>query len=164
MRKSPDPAGTLLLSLVVAALYGCASEPVPLVNISGRGEQWVYPFFLQEQPTILAFWNTGEMQCFYDVTPLVALDARPESVGIVSVVTGRNRAEIDKWIRQHGIPYVVLLDENARLAADLNVTYYPTYIFFDTRGREIQRVTEVREVRKWYYPRWVERAANPPRR
>jgi len=36
--------GCLLLAL---SLSGCAATPVPLVNITGSGEQWVWPFFLQ---------------------------------------------------------------------------------------------------------------------
>lgn len=148
--------------LIVAAFWissqGCAGRPVPLVNLTGSGEQWVWPYFLEGKPTVLAFWNTDTMECLRNVPALSALDAREGSVELVTVVTGRDRLEIDTWIRRDRIRYVVLLDQGESLARQLGVEDYPTFIYLDTRGKEVDRVTDIRLVSRWYYPRWLERS------
>ncbi|MGQ9589824.1 MAG: TlpA family protein disulfide reductase [Planctomycetota bacterium] len=150
---------------VAAALLvsGCAAQPVPLVNITGRGEQWVWPFFIDGRPTVIAFWNTDEMQCLRDVPALKAFDARESSVELVTVVTGRDRYEIDQWLRRHRIRYTVLLDLEEKLARQLGVRSYPTFVYFDSNGKEIARVEDIRLVHNWFdNPRWLERAGAPP--
>ena len=42
LRPRSSAACLVLCGLVL----GCASKPVPLVNVTGGGEQWVWPFFL----------------------------------------------------------------------------------------------------------------------
>jgi hypothetical protein len=157
---------SLAASLVVLALVsGCASKPVPLVNVTGGGEQWVWPFFLDGKPTVLAFWNTNEMQCLRDVAALKTLDARTSGVELVTVVTGRDRAEVQKWLGRERIQYVVLLDLDERLAESLHVVDYPTFIYYDTEGKEITRVTDIRLVHNWFdKERWLVRsgAMAPP--
>ena len=149
----------LLLGASMVSAWGCATKPLPLVNITGQGEQWVWPFFMDSKPTVLAFWNTDEMQCLRDVPALTALDSREGSVQLTTIVTGGDRLEIDKWIRREGIRYTVLLDEREDLAGQLAVYYYPTFIYFDTDGKEIARETDIRLVRKWFdFPRWLERS------
>ena len=132
------------LSLV---LCGCGVYPIPLVNITDKGQQWVWPVFAQsEQPTVLAFWNTDEMACLRNVPALQALDARGGTVDLVTVVTGLNR-------------YPVLLDLEERLARRLRVNRYPTFIFLDKKGKEIGREEDIRLVRKWFdSPRWLKKA------
>ncbi len=149
--------------VVWAALFGCAARPVSLVNITRDGDQWVWPFFLEGRPTVLAFWTTDEMQCMRDIPALKALDARESSVELVTVVTGRDRYEIDKWLRGQRIRYNVLLDLDERLARQLGIRDYPTFVYFDANGREIDRVTDIRLVHRWFdSPRWLERAGAPP--
>lgn len=145
------------LSLV---LCGCGVYPIPLVNITDKGQQWVWPVFAQsEQPTVLAFWNTDEMACLRNVPALQALDARGGTVDLVTVVTGLNRLEIDQWIRSKPIRYPVLLDLEERLARRLRVNRYPTFIFLDKKGKEIGREEDIRLVRKWFdSPRWLKKA------
>jgi len=144
-----------------AALSGCAvSRAIPLVNLTDAGHQWVWPFFAQnQQPTVVAFWTTDEMECYRNVPALQALDAREGSVQLVSVVTGRDRLEIDRWIREKAIRYPVLLDLEEHLARALKVRHYPTFIYLDLEGKEVDRVEDIRLVRKWFdSPRWLERS------
>jgi hypothetical protein len=137
---------------VLAALSGCAGSPVSLRTLTGssRGELWVWPQSLDGKPTVLAFWNTDEMQCLRDIQPLKTLDGREGSIELVTVATGRDRAEIDQWIRDARIGYLVLLDLEEDLAGKLGVESYPTYVLLNVDGKEIARETDVRLARNWF--------------
>ena len=66
--------------------------------------------------------------------------------------------EIDQWLRGRRIRYVVLLDLEERLAERLRVDSYPTFVAFDSKGKEASRVRDVRLVHNWFdQPRWLER-------
>lgn len=149
--------GAGLISLV---LCGCGARAIPLVNITDNGHQWVWPFFVQnDQPTVLAFWNTNEMECLRNIPALQALDARAGSVELVTVVTGRDRLEIDQWLRSKRMRYPVLLDLEENLSRRLRVRLYPTFIFLDRKGKEIGREEDIRLVKKWFdSPRWLKKA------
>lgn len=139
------------------ALSGCAGKAIPLTSVVG--EQWVWPYFLDGKPTVLAFWNTNEMQCLRDVPALSTLDARGGSVQLVTVVTGRDRMEIDKWLREKRIKYQVLLDLEEELSNRLGVTRFPTYLLFHPEGNEVSRVEDIRTVNNWFdRERWLEKA------
>lgn len=158
-----ERASLWVAAAAMAALFGCSAQPVALVNLTRNGDQWVWPFFVEGRPTVLAFWTTDEMQCLRDIPALKALDARETSVELVTVVTGRDRYEIEKWLRGHKIRYSVLLDLEEKLARQLRVQSYPTFVYLDARGREIDRVTDIRLVPRWFdSPRWLERAGAPP--
>jgi hypothetical protein len=146
----------LVASWVV--LGGCATGGIPLVDLTDNGRQWVWPYFVDGQPTVLAFWTTDEMECYRNVPALQGLDARGGSVQLVTVVTGRDRLEINKWIREKRIRYPVLLDLEQRLSSRLGVDNYPTFVFLDPMGKEIERQNDIRLVQKWFdRPRWLER-------
>jgi hypothetical protein len=143
---------SLVSIAVLAALSGCAGSPVSLRTLTGtsRGELWVWPQSLDGKPTVLAFWNTDEMQCLRDIPALKTLDAREGSLELVTVATGRDRAEIDQWLRDARIGYLVLLDLEEDLARKLGVESYPTYVLLNVDGKEIARETDVRLARNWF--------------
>ena len=143
---------------LLGVLSGCASRTIPLVNLTDDGHQWVWPYFIDGQPTVLAFWNTNEMECYRNVPALQGLDARGGSVQLVTVVTGRDRLEIAKWLREKRIRYPVLLDLDETLAHHLGVERCPVFIFFDPDGKEVERLDEIRLVKKWFEgERYLER-------
>ena len=147
----------------VAFACGCAGPSLALYSVSldprESGRQWVWPQFLEAKPTVLAFWSTNEMQCLRDVPALKTLERRSGSVQLVSVVTGRDRLEIEKWLYREKIDYVVLLDLEEKLAARLGIHAYPTFVFYDTAGAEIARQGDIRLVHNWFdRPRWLEKS------
>ncbi|MBI4606667.1 MAG: TlpA family protein disulfide reductase [Planctomycetes bacterium] len=152
-------SGLAIASVLPLAGPGCAGRSIALVNLTERGShrQWVWPHFLYEQPTVLAFWSTNEMECLRNVPALQALEARRGSVQLVTVVTGRDRLEIDKWIREKRMRYPVLLDLDGYLARRLDVGRCPTFVYFSVEGKELERVEDVRLVRKWFdSERWIQ--------
>lgn len=159
MRTPRILAESFCVAAFLLAAVGCRTTAVPLCNVTRGGQQWVWPYFLDGKPAVLAFWNTNEMQCLRDVPALKTLDAREGSVQLVTVVTGRDRMEIEKWLRREQIRYDVLLDLDEKLAEELDVYYYPTFIYLDVQGKEVDRVTDVRTVHNWFdRPRWLERS------
>jgi hypothetical protein len=99
------------------------------------------------------------MQCLRDVPGLKALDAREGSVQLITVACGRDRLEVDKWLRDQRIRYLVLLDLEQDLAAHEDVDAYPTYILFDERGKEVDRTGDIKNVADWFKG---ERRQEPP--
>jgi hypothetical protein len=139
---------------------GCAERAIVLRSLTGDapGREWVWPYFLEGQPVVLAFWTTDEMQCLRDVPALKALEAREGAVQLITVVVGRDRMEIDKWLREERIRYVILLDLEEKLAGRLRVDGYPTYVLFDAEGKEVSRAGDIRLARNWFdRERWLER-------
>ena len=151
----------LLAAFALSCAAGCADKAIVLRSLTGDspGREWVWPYFLEGQPVALAFWTTDEMQCLRDVPALKALDAREGAVQLVTVVVGRDRMEIDKWVRDERLGYVVLLDLEEKLGRRLGVEAYPTYILFDAQGKEVSRAEDIRLARNWFdRERWLERA------
>lgn len=152
-----------LLALCVFAgfLQGCSCRPIVLYSVSAdpteSGRQWVWPFFLEGKPTVVSFWNTDNMQCLRDVAALRTLYLRDSGVELVTVVTGVNHYEVEKWLQKEEIRYVVLQDFDRRLASRLQAPVEPLFVYFDASGEEISRAYDVRTVHNWFdRPRWLE--------
>jgi hypothetical protein len=155
--RAASLGGACLLGACLVA--GCGGRAVPVYNLTEKGQQrqWVWPYFLYEQPTVVAFWSTDEMDCYRNLPALGALDALPSSVQLVTVATGRDRLEIDRWIREKRIRYPVLLDLDQAIAHQAGVSSAPTFVYYDPLGQELERGQDIRVVRKWFDdPRWRE--------
>jgi hypothetical protein len=151
----------LALFLLAASLQSCSSRAIVLYSVSAdpaeSGRQWVWPYFLEAKPTVVAFWNTDNMQCLRDVAALRTLQQRNSGVELVTVVTGINHYEVEKWLQKESIRYVVLTDFSRQLAARLEAHGEPLFIYFDADGEEISRSYDVRTVHNWFdRPRWLE--------
>jgi thiol-disulfide isomerase/thioredoxin len=148
--------------LLAAAACGCEVHEHVLYRVSSdyveSGRQWVWPHFLQGKPTVVAFWNTDVAQCLRDIPVLKGLDVRT-NVELVTVVTGLDRYDVEKWVHRYGLSYVVLLDLEKKLASELGVASYPMFIYFDTSGSEIARASEAESIGAWFNsPRWLRKS------
>ena len=79
--------------------------------------------------------------------------------------TGPDIEEIHAWIdgrRGTPIRFPVLLDQRKRLAKAVNVTHYPTYIYFDDLGNEIDRSYSINNIAKWHNTRWLRKSGAAP--
>ena len=73
--------------------------------------------------------------------------------------------EIHAWIdgrRGTPIRFPVLLDQRKRLAKAVDVAYYPTYIYFDVGGNEIDRSYSIKNISKWHNTRWLRKSGATP--
>ena len=151
-RKRRQPvkgiAGALLCHLFFFILQGCQSPGVDLEDRSGR--QWVWPYFSYRQPTVLVFWDCANIESIEAIPALTTLSRRDSDIQLVTVCTEKNRARMESWLSKQQGEFVILLDPTARLARQLSVHSYPTYIYFDTKGKEVQRYLDIRSVLKFF--------------
>ena len=140
--------GWLLCLPVLLCLQGCRSPGVDLEDRKGR--QWVWPYFSYRQPTVLAFWNCANIESIEAIPALTTLSKRDSDIQLVTVCTESNRARMDSWLSKQQGEFVILLDPQARLARQLDVRTYPTYIYFDIKGREVERYLDIRSVWKFF--------------
>ena len=154
----------IALALVLFSISGCQHRSV-MVYDTERGMQWHWPHFLDGKPTILAFWSTEETECLRAIDGLNTLSLRDVPVELISVATGPDIEEIHAWIdgrRGTPIRFPVLLDQRTRLARAVNVTHYPTYIYFDADGDEIDRSYSIKNISKWHNTRWLRKSGAAP--
>ena len=141
-------AGVVLCGLLFFSLQGCQSPGVDLEDRSGR--QWVWPYFSYRQPTVLAFWDCANIESIEAIPALTSLSRRDSDIQLVTVCTEKNRARMESWLSKQQGEFDILLDPTARLARQLNVHSYPTYIYFDTKGKEVQRYLDIQSVWKFF--------------
>lgn len=154
----------IALALALCSLGGCQHRSI-MVYDTERGMQWHWPYFLDGKPTILAFWSTAEIECLYAIDGLNTLSQRDVPVELISVATGPEIEEIHAWIdgrRGTPIRFPVLLDQRKRLAKAVKVTHYPTYIYFDVDGDEIDRSYSINNISKWHNTRWLRKSGAAP--
>ncbi len=150
------------MGLVLAAVgvLGCHGRPLILYD-AAEGRQWAWPYFLDEKPTVLAFWSTDEIECIDAIPALNTLNRMDSSVELVSVVVGDDRARIDSTLRgqyRYPVEFVALVDQEGRLARKCGVRWYPTYILYDVNGNEVTRSHEVATINNWFTrSRWLAR-------
>ena len=160
---------SIALALALCSLGGCQHRSV-MVYDTERGMQWHWPYFLDGKPTILVFWSTAEIECLRAIDGLNTLSLRDVPVELISVATGPEIEEIQiqeihAWIdgrRGTPIRFPVLLDLRKRLAKAVKVTHYPTYIYFDADGDEIDRSYSIKNISKWHNTRWLRKAGAAP--
>jgi hypothetical protein len=145
--------------LAAAAVSGCQySGAIPLEDRGGN--QWVWPYFAERQPTVLAFWNCEEMRCIEDMPALNALHHRRSGVQLVTVCTGPERMRAEMWLRKQQAEFTVVLDPEEKLARRLGVEHYPTYILLNREGKEVSRYLDIRTVHNWFdQERWMRKAS-----
>lgn len=167
MRSILQRCWPLLAAVGCCAVSGCSVSPLVLYSASRdsaeAGRQHVWPYFLESKPTVVAFWTTDVAQCLREIPALKTLHQRDSGVQLVTIVTGLDRMDIEKWIYRERIDYVVLYDLEEQLARRLDVESYPTFIYFDIEGEEIARETSVASVAAWFdSEEWLERSGVLP--
>ena len=157
----------IALVSVMCSIGGCQHQFV-MVYDTERGMQWHWPHFLDGKPTILAFWSTAEtasLENLNAIDGLNTLSLRDVPVELISVATGPDIEEIHAWIDgRFGTPirFPVLLDQGKRLAKAVNVTHYPTYIYYDVDGDELDRSYSIKNISKWHNTRWLRKSGAVP--
>ena len=144
------------LLALLSSLVGCGSvEAIPLADT--RGQQWVWPYFVGRQPTVVAFWDCDNIESIEAMPALNTLHDRDSGVQLVTVCVEPDRQRADRWLRKQRASFVVVLDPNEKLAKRLAVTSYPTYIYFNTRGEEVQRYLNIQSAWKFFdLPRFLD--------
>ena len=159
MRRLPAVAALVAVTLIV----GCRTSGRPLILADARaGREWYWPYFLDNKSTVVAFWDTESLACIDSVPGLNTLNRLRTPVQLVSVATTPSARRLDACIRgqyRYPVEFVVLVDEKRRLAKKLDVTKYPTYIYFDQDGDEVARTSDISKIDEWFRKEaWLRRS------
>ena len=144
----------VVLSLIA---IGC-QQPKVFRTISGGKE--IYPDVLSDRPTILAFLSANDRRCDKEIPSLWALTKRPMTpVQILGVLVYDDFSFVDEIATRGHVSFVILLDPDRDLAEKFRIPHYPTYVYLDWKGDEIDRQDDIRLVPKWMdSDRWLKKA------
>jgi peroxiredoxin len=135
---------TLMRDFGVGPLSGEPS-PVVLPDLAGR------PVTLGDQRgrvVLLYFWATWCPYCTKEMpTSLQALhtEFRDQGLAILAINLAEPRAQVEAWVREHGLTFPVLLDGTGAVSSSYRVRATPTVILIDRRGQLLGRAVGSRE-------------------
>lgn len=95
------------------------------------------------RPTILLFFTSWCPYCNEDAPKTVEMYNRYKDRLDLYGMNPANRDRIEDvraYIENYRINYPVLLDENSKLYTQMKVPGFPTLVFFDKEGKEVERI------------------------
>ena len=115
-------------------------DAAPNFSVQGLDGSQLSLSALRGQLVILDFWATWCAPCRSEFAALEAWRERELSTGlldsvvVVAVNTGEEREEVERFIKEHAIPFAVALDPDGDLAAKYDVKSLPTLVLIDEAG------------------------------
>ncbi|MBI4587002.1 MAG: redoxin domain-containing protein [Planctomycetes bacterium] len=151
--------------LLVAVSFAGASCKSTMIFEALRGGVKVFPDLLNDQPTVMAFLSANDRRCDKEIPSLLALYYREDTpVQVVGVLVFDEFEFVNQITTLNQAAFTVLLDPERRLVEKYRIVNYPTYVYLSPRGKEIDRVEDIRLARRWVdFPRWHEKAAGQPK-
>jgi peroxiredoxin len=116
---------------------GSAAPAFSLPRAGGEGDR-VDLERLRGKVVVLDFWSTTCAPCRSQMGVLDALQRRmgPRGVQVVGVCAGGETVdEVAAFIREHGAPYPVAVDEDGAVTSAYRVRSLPTLYVLDGKGR-----------------------------
>ncbi len=118
----------------VAASAPKPGDPVPEFSLPGLdGKPVTIP---KGKVVLINFWATWCPPCRMETPSMVDLyrKLRERGLEILAVSVDKSDADVEKFVREYGIPYPVLRDPDARIAHAFGVFKYPETFIVDRRG------------------------------
>lgn len=153
VKKLPKPVRFLLWILVFALVYFGAQQFQKRNLISGQVPAYSAPMLqgavfdsrdITGKPYILHFWASWCPICRFEQDNIQAL-SRDHRVISVAMQSG-DRAEVQKYMQEHGLSFMTLIDENGQLAGRFGIRGVPTTLLINRQGeiafREVGFTTE----------------------
>ena len=106
------------------------------------GERMELSSVVRGRVALLSFWATWCDTCTREIDSLNRLAARTAARGdalVVGVAVGEPRNAVDTFVREHGVRYAQLVDEDFRLADALGQRDVPATLVIDREGRVVYR-------------------------
>jgi len=142
----------MFLALLATGLLASCSEPTtqlengrpaPAFNLPDlSGEQVDFPRDLKGKVTAIRFWADWCPFCEHEMKQLepVYRKYRDQGLVILAINVRQDRKTAGTFIRQLGISYDTLLDEEGEVARNYGVMGLPTTFFVDSDGILISKV------------------------
>jgi cytochrome c biogenesis protein CcmG, thiol:disulfide interchange protein DsbE len=143
-----------LIALAAATAIGCAPEPpsspssvmpdslpaTPLITLQRTRTD--LSSFIRGRTAVIHLWATWCDTCVGEVGAFKRLDAqaraRPDAL-IVGVAVGESPETVAAFVREHGVGFAQLIDEDFRLADALGERSVPVTLVVDRTGRIVHR-------------------------
>jgi hypothetical protein len=139
----------LLVALVVLAGTSCALRPAatatslgPETVVTLDGRRTPIADVLQGRVALVSLWATWCDSCSREVAALnrlTALSAPRSDALVVGVAVGESRASVDTFVRERGVRYEQVLDEDFRFTDALGQRDLPTTLVVDRAGNIVYR-------------------------
>ncbi|MBI3313121.1 MAG: TlpA family protein disulfide reductase [Candidatus Omnitrophica bacterium] len=142
-RKGAWPLLPLLL-LILAS--GCEKrntiQTAPdfrLPSLSEEGKEVVLSEVLKEHPVLLVFWATWCPSCITEIPTLNKWNDEYEAAGlkILGINFREEKSKIAAFVKEQGIHYPVLMDQNGVVAERFGLDGLPATVFVDRNGKII---------------------------
>lgn len=101
-----------------------------------NGRQVRLSEFRGRKAVFLNFWASWCPSCREEMPTMEKLyrQFRDRGLEIVAVSVDRDRADVARFVKEHGVTFVVLLDPDFKAAMEYRVTGIPTHYFIDRAG------------------------------
>ena len=154
----------ILLTLLAFVLLGTGACMGPTAFRTLRGGRTIYPDVILGKPAILAFLSANDRRCDAHIKSLWSIGNRPGNPAqILGVMVYDDSSFVDQIDTLNYATYTIIMDPEKRLAGSFWVKSYPTFIFLDWEGDEVDRSTDVKEIAMWVDdPESYEEALPPP--
>lgn len=116
------------------------------------GEQISLNRFIGGKPVLLVFWATWCPRCNESVPAINRLQTAPptrDALQILALDFMESREKVQDYIREKGVAFPVLLDENGSVARKYQVVGIPTYVLIDRKGDVAYRGHELPEISRY---------------
>jgi len=116
-----------------------ASAPVELTGVTMDGQ----PFDLAStrgKPTVINFWASWCKYCRNEAPELVAFAKAHPEAAFVGVDVQDEPADAQAFVTEFGIPFPSVIDPDGAISQQFGITGYPTTIFLDSSGVEVDRI------------------------
>jgi thiol-disulfide isomerase/thioredoxin len=138
------------LTLLVT-LLGAACAPRPATTATALGSQTVMTLdgqrtpiasVLQGRVAVVSLWATWCDSCAREVAALnrlAALSSARSDALVIGIAVGESRASVDTFVRDRGVHYPQVVDEDFGLADALGQRDLPATLVVDRTGRIVYR-------------------------
>ncbi len=148
MKKSINILTLTALIGLFSFASGC-QQPILIDSLTGRPH--VYPDIMKGHPTLVAFLSANDRRCDDAIKPLISFHYRGTGspVKVVGVMVYDKFSYLKDVQDLNKVAFTMLLDPDRRLAEKYGIVQYPTYLYLNVDGEEIERVHDIRLTQAW---------------
>jgi cytochrome c biogenesis protein CcmG, thiol:disulfide interchange protein DsbE len=134
-------AALLCLVGVLPILAGAAPPPpgseAPDFQLKDLQGNMVHLSTLRGKPVVLHFWATWCPHCLSEMPLLesASRDLSARGAQVLAINLGEPRKKVERYARDHGLNFIILLDTRGKAAQAFGVVGLPATVVIDREGR-----------------------------